>query len=215
MADLSLKYLTVLPTHLLILLLPVHISSIINSWASFCDSGEAWETKAFLQTRGRQKIWRGLFQEGPIGSFLDTLCMYITSQTASFFRQDAMELFRLIYNFEYFHLLIFASHCLCPIFSILYDRITFLDYARGFISFLSRIVYLLFYTNILPLFSIDSYNFSPSILTLTLDFHTYIPTWTMTMSSMVSSPFQFLLDPQCPFQIPNPSNKLSEITNQY
>ena len=41
---------------------------------AFCDSWEAWETKAFLQTRGRQRIWQwrgvgtGLSGELSIGS---------------------------------------------------------------------------------------------------------------------------------------------------
>ena len=36
-----------------LLLLPVHILPII------CDSGEAWESKAFLQTRGKWRTWQG------------------------------------------------------------------------------------------------------------------------------------------------------------
>ena len=34
----------------------------------FCDSGEVWETKTFLQTRSRRRTWEGLSQEGPVGS---------------------------------------------------------------------------------------------------------------------------------------------------
>ena len=36
----------------------------------FCDSGEAWETEAFLQTRGRQRTWWGGVcpRKAPIGS---------------------------------------------------------------------------------------------------------------------------------------------------
>ena len=46
-------------------------SSILEP--GFCDSGEAWETTAILQTRDRQRTWGregGLSQESPIGSCL-------------------------------------------------------------------------------------------------------------------------------------------------
>lgn len=42
---------------LFFLLLHVLIILVINSWVRFCDSGEAWKTKAFLQIRDRQRTW--------------------------------------------------------------------------------------------------------------------------------------------------------------
>ena len=42
---------------LFLLLLHVPIILAINSWVRFCNSGEAWKTKAFLQTRDRQRTW--------------------------------------------------------------------------------------------------------------------------------------------------------------
>ena len=51
-----------------LLLLHVLISLVINSRVRFCDSGEAWKTKAFLQTRDRQRTWGALSWEDPTGS---------------------------------------------------------------------------------------------------------------------------------------------------
>lgn len=71
-------------------------------------------------------------------------------------------------------------------FSILYNKILFLDVARGFIYFPPRIIYLFFHNYGLPLFSIHSFFFSPSLIIVNLSSSIYMSTWTLTVNGMIS-----------------------------
>ena len=68
MADLLFKLLSVLFVQLLFFVTTFFQSLILEP--AFCGSEETWETKAFLQTRGRQRTWWGGFcpRKAPIGS---------------------------------------------------------------------------------------------------------------------------------------------------
>lgn len=66
MALLLFKLSPVLLAQLIFFVTKFHISSVINSWASLWDSGEAWETKVFstIKRQVANMGW-GLSWEGP------------------------------------------------------------------------------------------------------------------------------------------------------